>query len=161
VKATLWSKDHSGEHFSFFVVMVHTERKNTELELAEMKARFLTSVEVERLSLAQELHDGAMQDLHSVIFQIQGLRQKTKIDIINGLFEIRNVQEVIQELRVIAKELRPPTIARFGLEKAIRSHTADFSEKNPQVEVQLTLESDFQLLPEEARLVLFRFTSSR
>jgi signal transduction histidine kinase len=74
VKATFAGvKDHSGEHFSFFVVMVEdiTERKNTELELAEMKARFLTSVEVERLSLAQELHDGAMQDLHSVIFQAE------------------------------------------------------------------------------------------
>ena len=152
-------KDQGGEHFNFFVVMVEdiTERKNTELELAEMKARFLTNVEVERLRLAQELHDGAMQDLHSVIFQIQGLRQKTKREIINGLFGIRNnVQEVIQELRTIAKELRPPTIARFGLEKAIRSHAVDFTEKNPRIEVKLALDADFQLLPEEVRLVLFR-----
>jgi signal transduction histidine kinase len=68
----------------------------------------------------------------------------------------RDIQRVVQELRSTAQELRPPTIANFGLEKAIRSHVADFRLKNPEIRVRLALDSDGQSLPEDARLSLFR-----
>lgn len=160
VKATFAGvNDQSRDCINNIVAMVEdiTERKNTESELVEMKARIQANVEAERLHLAQELHDGAMQDLHSVIFQIEGLRQNNTREVKAVLAEVsETVHGTLQELRSIAKELRPPTLARFGLEKAIRSYTGDFIEKYPQIEVHLSLATDSQLLPEHERLVLFR-----
>jgi signal transduction histidine kinase len=45
---------------------------------------------------------------------------------------------------------------QIGLEKAIRSHAADFMEKYPNIDIHLALATDFQLLSEDVRLVLFR-----
>ena len=68
----------------------------------------------------------------------------------------QNIQNVLQELRATAKELRPPTIFNFGLENAIRSHASDFVEKHPEINIHLSLAHDRQILPEKVRLALFR-----
>jgi signal transduction histidine kinase len=91
------------------------------------------------------------------MYQIGSLRREASSEQEKPLDNIKlNVQSVIQELRSIAKELRPPTIGNFGLEKAIRSHMEDFQEKHPQITVHLDLAHDRQLLPENVRLALFR-----
>jgi signal transduction histidine kinase len=59
-------------------------------------------------------------------------------------------------LRVICGELRPPALAPFGLEKAIRSHADHFSEIQPNIAIHLDLDADQQTLPEQIRLALFR-----
>jgi signal transduction histidine kinase len=73
------------------------------------------------------------------------------------LGEIRlELHKVLDELRTTARELRPPTLAEFGLEKAIRSYMEDFQEKHPEFKVQVTLEPDSKQLPDNVRLALFR-----
>jgi PAS domain S-box-containing protein len=134
-----------------------TERKRIEYEMTEMKGRLQTNVEIERLRLAQELHDGPMQELYSAIYQIESLRGTLENQEKDTLENVKqNLQKVLQELRSTAKELRPPTIASFGLEKAIRSHVEDFQEKYPDLNIRLFLAQDRQLLPENVRLALFR-----
>jgi signal transduction histidine kinase len=134
-----------------------TERKRIAAELMEMKARLLTQVEMERLRLAQELHDGPMQELHSVVYQFGGVQEQLNPEQQNVLNNARDmIISVIQDLRSTAKELRPPTIMDFGLEKAIRSHVEEFKEKYPDLKIHLALTSDRQLLGEDIRLALFR-----
>ena len=134
-----------------------TERKRVEYEMAEMKSRLQTNIEVERLHLAQELHDGPMQELYSAIYQIESMREALENQQKDTLESVKkNLQKVLQELRSTAKDLRPPTIASFGLEKAIRSHVEDFQEKYPDLNIRLFLAQDRQLLPENVRLALFR-----
>ncbi|HZW03522.1 MAG TPA: PAS domain S-box protein, partial [Anaerolineaceae bacterium] len=53
-----------------------TERKRMEAELSEVNRRLIDSAEVERLQLAQELHDGPLQDLYSVTYQLSELQSK-------------------------------------------------------------------------------------
>jgi len=134
-----------------------TEIKRVENEMAEMKSRLQTNVEIERLHLAQELHDGPMQELYSAIYQIESLRGASENQQKDTLGNVKqNLQKVLHELRSTAKDLRPPTIANFGLEKAIRSHIEDFQEKYPDLRIRLFLAQDRQLLPESVRLALFR-----
>jgi len=134
-----------------------TEIKRVENEMAELKSRLQTNVEIERLHLAQELHDGPMQELYSAIYQIESLRGTLENQHKDTLGSVtQNLQKVLQELRSTAKDLRPPTIASFGLEKAIRSHVEDFQEKYPDLGISLFLAQDRQLLPENVRLALFR-----
>jgi len=134
-----------------------TEQKRLEIEMAELNSRLQNSMELERLHLAQELHDSPMQALYSAIYRIEELRTKAAPELEEGLKEVKHtIQGVLQDLRATAKELRPPTIFNFGLENAIRSHANDILEKHPDINIYLSLAHDRQILPEKVRLALFR-----
>ena len=134
------------------------ERMRIEKELAEVQRRLIDSVEAERLQVAQELHDVSMQELYGMIYQLPDLHSS----LVNGDSEgaityLRDgMQGVIQSLRTIAGELRPPALAPYGLEKAIRSHSQDFQEVHPDLRVRINLMPDGQQLSEPVRLALFR-----
>jgi PAS domain S-box-containing protein len=153
-------KPGSGDAVPAFVAGIVenvTESKRLEAEMAELNSRLHTSVEMERLRVAQELHDGPMQSLHSAIYRIEELRSKSDASQADDLKDVKEtIQSVLQDLRGTAKELRPPTISGFGLENAIRSHAGDIADKHPHLSVQLSLAHDRQMLPEKVRLALFR-----
>ena len=134
-----------------------TEQKRLELEMAELNSRLQNSMELERLRLAQELHDNPMQSLYSAIYQIEEMRGTADPKFKDALGDVKqHIQNVLQDLRATAKELRPPTIFNFGLENAIRSHANDIVEKHPNLNIYLSLAHDRQILPEKVRLALFR-----
>jgi PAS domain S-box-containing protein len=134
-----------------------TEQKRRELEMAELKERLQNSMELERLRLAQELHDNPMQTLYSASYTLQELRSKADPKTAETLNKIKDmIQDVLHSLRATSKELRPPTLSSFGLENAIRSHAQDFQEQHPHIKVHLSLAHDRQMLPDNVRLALFR-----
>ena len=134
-----------------------TDQKRMELEMAELNSRLQNSMELERLRLAQELHDNPMQSLYSAIYRIEELRSGAAPELKEALTDVKqHIQNVLQDLRATAKELRPPTIFNFGLENAIRSHANDILEKHPDLSIYLSLAHDRQILPEKVRLALFR-----
>ena len=57
---------------------------------------------------------------------------------------------------MICGELRPPTLAPFGLGKTITSHALQFEESHPEIKIRLNLMDDGQALSEPVRIVLFR-----
>ena len=139
------------------IVQNISERKRIEAELAEMRSRMLDSAELERLRLAQELHDGPMQDLHSVTYQIMALHPDVEAEqssLLEGISD--TIQEVLGVLRETAKELRPPAITDFGLAKAMRSHAEDIMERHPKIKIKLALADDHEILSERLRLAFFR-----
>ncbi|HEX9029031.1 MAG TPA: PAS domain S-box protein [Anaerolineales bacterium] len=133
-------------------------QKQMEVELAEVERRLSDRAEIERLHLAQDLHDGPIQDLHGASYQIASLldaisdpSRRTRLEEVQA-----SLQQVIHALRATCGELRPPTLAPFGLEKAIRSHATRIHEDHPEVQLELSLMSDGQQLSERVRLALFR-----
>jgi len=156
---TIVGKSEGDNDLAFVVGIVEntTEQKRRELEMAELKERLQNSMELERLRLAQELHDNPMQTLYSASYTLQELRSKADPQFAETLNKIKNmIQDVLQALRATSKELRPPTLSSFGLENAIRSHAHDFQEKHPTIKVHLSLAHDRQMLPDHVRLALFR-----
>ena len=142
-----------------------TERKHaeerirqSEREQVELQRRLIESREAERLQLAQELHDGPVQELYSVIYILSDLAQAVTSPADQAHFaDARELlQRVVQGLRLMASESRPPTLAPFGLEKAIESHVDRLRQSHPELEVKLDLMPDGQTLPEQTRLALFR-----
>lgn len=134
-----------------------SERHTTEMELREVKRRLARSREEERVRLAQELHDGPMQDLYATQFQLKRLNRTVTEA---GKPTLQTIQktfiQVNNTLRAIAGELRPPTLAPFGLEVAIRAYAETFQERYPNIQVHLDLMPDGQTLPSYVRLTLFR-----
>ncbi|HLO29220.1 MAG TPA: PAS domain S-box protein [Anaerolineales bacterium] len=165
-KSTVWVKTiftvisrGRDDEPAFIVGIVEniTEQKRLELEMAELNSRLQNSMELERLRLAQELHDSPMQSLYSAIYRIEEMRGNATPELKEALGDVKqHIQNVLQDLRATAKELRPPTIFNFGLENAIRSHANDVLEKHPNLDIHLSLAHDRQILPEKVRLALFR-----
>lgn len=135
-----------------------TERKRIEAELAELRSRLFDQTEVERRELARDLHDGPMQELYGLVFQIETLSADFEAG--QGAQTAAAMKDkllqVIHSLRSMSRELRPPALAPYGLEKAIRSHAEYLAQAHPDLNISLYLESDGQLLPESMRMALFR-----
>jgi signal transduction histidine kinase len=133
------------------------QQKKREWEIATLNNHLRSTHELERVRLAQELHDGPMQQLYTAIYRIEELRHKADATFQEALVAISgDIQGVIDALRSTSRRLSPPTLSAFGLENAIRSYMNDFQEKHPEIAVELSLARDRQLLPDEVRLALFR-----
>jgi PAS domain S-box-containing protein len=137
-----------------------TQRKQMEAELSELQVRLIESLEAERLHLAQELHDGPIQDLYAISYQLKSIEDTLHEDLQNGnrseIAIVDKIQEVVAVLRSICGDLRPPTLAPFGLEKAIQAHMDRIQAEKPDLDVHLDLMPDGSQLSERVRLALFR-----
>jgi len=124
----------------------------------ELQTKLLDYRDQERQALARELHDGPVQDLSSVLFNVQfakeaitDLSMKLELDkIASGL------RDTVQNLREMINEMRPPSLIRFGLAKAINIFLEEFREKHPEIVLDTSLMDDGSCLSEQARLGLFR-----
>jgi len=125
--------------------LVMIERKQREQQ--EVHQRLMEGRENERLHMAQDLHDGAVQDLYGIRYKIQSTKDSETDNMVLG---------VITQLRQICGELRPPVLAPFGLAKTIRAHADTFAEKDGAPALSVDLDSDGQSIPEDVRLALFR-----
>ena len=117
----------------------------------ESNKRMAEAREVERLRIAQEIHDGPIQDLHAIQFQMS-LAKKPEDYAGIGKYLL----SVISSLRRLCGHLRPPALIPFGLAAAIRSLVDSMRGKYPGITISLSLENDGQKIPEDVRLALFR-----
>jgi PAS domain S-box-containing protein len=135
-----------------------TLQKQMEIELHEVQQRLIESRETERLRLAQDLHDGPVQELYGISYQLSSLWSSFGDP--NSYPQVKIIEEalegVIDSLRQVCGELRPPTLAPFGLEKAITSHAQGLQKTSPNLSITLDLMNDRKTLPENIRLALFR-----
>lgn len=138
-----------------------TERKKMELQLEELRRRLMESMDIERSRLAQQLHDGPLQDLYGAFYQIQEIKgqlEEPEGEIANEV--LQTIKQVNATLRVICGELRPTTLVHLGLQKAIRSHADLIADRIQDTMITLDLADDVvkgeQTLPHRVRLGLFR-----
>ena len=136
-------------------VEIDNYQKSTRIELQQ---RLIEQRELERMQIARDIHDGPLQGLLAANFAVQKLAQDPESPVAPADLEnLRtNVHIVINELRSYAMQLRPPTLAKFGLEQALRSHLEGLHSEHPEIEFHLDAVQQGELLPEPARLALFR-----
>jgi PAS domain S-box-containing protein len=135
-----------------------TIQKQIEGELRELRHRLMYGRERERLRIAQDLHDGPLQEIIGISYQVQALENSLQDDRdIEQIQSIRNsLQTLAKSMRGICGELRPPTLIPFGLQKTIRSHAEEIQTAHPELEVIIDLIHDRKILSEQQRIVLFR-----
>jgi PAS domain S-box-containing protein len=151
-------------HRMLGTVMDITQQKQIEAEKLEYRMqmevqhRLLEYREKERQDIARDLHDGPVQNLSSLLFNIQYTKETAQDP--NMKLELEQIsqglKDTIRELREMINEFRPPSLIRFGLTKAIEFHSEDFREKHPGLCMILTLTDDGLQLSEQVRLGLFR-----
>jgi signal transduction histidine kinase len=128
--------------------------------LQEAQRRLMTEREEERKLLARELHDDIIQDLLSVSYGLEDmagqLESQAASPLHDELQELRStIRQLIENLRRICGDLRPPTIDSLGLGAAIQSYAHDWSERTG-IALELDLDPDLGRLPEDTELSVFR-----
>lgn len=134
------------------------ERKQTEIALAEIRQRLSRSQETERLMLARDLHDGPLQELIGVAFELLLLAQTLQEDAqIEKITAIGNaVQKTAGHLRLMTQTLRPPVLAHMGLAAAIRAHIKQVQETKETPTVTFESPDKEWNVPEETAIALLR-----
>jgi len=120
--------------------------------------RLLDTEENERQRLAQVLHDGPLQELHSLDFRLVALARLLEDEQQQmQLAEMRStLRQLARHLRSICQDLRPPALTPFGVSAVLRSFAESFQQEQPDLVVELDLEDDGQRLSERVRLALYR-----
>jgi signal transduction histidine kinase len=129
--------------------------------LAQAQRRLLHSREAERARLARDLHDGPLQILVGLNLQTGLLlSQMSEADdgLVSALKDMRvEVQSLLNDLRQVCAELRPPMLDTLGLGATLRALAQEWSAQN-NIAVQLELLADDALrtLPGDIAVNLYR-----
>jgi two-component system sensor histidine kinase UhpB len=127
-----------------------------EAERRDSVRRTLTAQEDERLQLARELHDEIGQGLTALLLHLDYLGKAAPPEISGDLVEAREAARAsLEEVRRIARQLRPEALDDLGLVSAI-SHLADRIADRSHLEVDRSLARHLPALPPETELVIYR-----
>lgn len=126
--------------------------------LQDAHRRLLTEREEERKYLARELHDDVIQNLLSTNYQLEAIEAGvlTAPELGEQLEDVRDlIRELVDDIRRICGDLRPPTIDSLGLPAALQSFSREWS-KRTGIAVTLELKLASGRLPEAIELSVFR-----
>jgi len=135
-----------------------TALDSTNQTLQNAQRRLIADSEEERKFLAREIHDQIIQDLLSTNYQLEALDclDQNPEALHKDLSQIQdNIRTMIDELRIICGNLRPPTIDSLGLNAAIQSFAQDWS-KRFGIEVYLHLDPEIGRISEAIELSIYR-----
>jgi len=127
-------------------------------EVNRLYSQLLQSREEERKRLARELHDRVIQDLINLHYFLEiGPAEATSKATIEALRE--GLRGVIDNLRQVSTELRPPALDDLSLGLAVRGYVEEARSKY-DLKISLRLPPSahdrLEALPEDVRLSLFR-----
>ncbi|MFI6335387.1 HAMP domain-containing sensor histidine kinase [Streptomyces sp. NPDC050535] len=126
-----------------------------EAERATSSGRALSAQEAERQRLARELHDEVGQTLTAVLLQLKHAADRAPRSVREDL---RPAQETtragLEEIRRIARRLRPGVLEELGLHSALRALTAEFTTSRLSATAHIT--PGLSRLAPATELVLYR-----
>jgi signal transduction histidine kinase len=126
--------------------------------LQNAQRRLLTELEQERKGLAREIHDQVIQDMLGVNYRLEEIESYDNLApaVRNELSSLQDrIRTLVDDLRDICGNLRPPTIDSLGLGPAIGSYARDWTRRSG-IPVTLDLDPELGRLPEAIELSIFR-----
>ena len=126
-----------------------------EAERAASAGRALSAQEAERHRIAQELHDEIGQTLTAVLLDLKRVAQASPAPVRDQLLQVQeSTRNSLDEIRRIARRLRPGVLEELGLASALRALAGEFATAGLAVRRQVG--SDLPVLPKEVELVVYR-----
>ena len=129
-----------------------------EAERQDSVRRSLEAQESERRRVAQELHDEVGQSLTAVMLQLDRLSRAAPEDLRGEMVEAREAARAsLEDVREIAKRLRPEALDDLGLPTALALLTDGLSDQTG-VEIERHIERQLLQLSPQTELVCYRIT---
>ncbi|WP_189219220.1 MULTISPECIES: sensor histidine kinase [Streptomyces] len=126
-----------------------------ESERATSSGRVLTALEGERRRIAQELHDEIGQTLTAVLLQMKHTTDRAPAPVREDLTQVQEaVRSSLEEIRRIARRLRPGVLEELGLHSALRALAAEFT--TPGLDVRPHIDPGLPALDQDTELVFYR-----
>jgi two-component system, NarL family, sensor histidine kinase UhpB len=112
--------------------------------------------EEERRRLARDLHDEVNQALTAILLRLEALAQDTPPERAPEVAELKRlVNQAMEELLTLARQLRPSALDDHGLVPAVQAQLKRFSARTG-VEVRMRTEGEPNELPEVMQTAIFR-----
>jgi two-component system, NarL family, sensor histidine kinase UhpB len=124
-----------------------------EAERHDSAGRALAAQEGERLRVARELHDEVGQKLTAVMLQLDGLSRGPHAAPLEEARE--GVRDALEEVRFIARRLRPEALDHLGLVSALTALTNALG-RSAGVRIERRIDRSLPQLEPDAELVLYR-----
>jgi len=132
------------------------ELRRAERTTRELAASLLTAQDEERRRIARDLHDSTGQNLIAATLiagRMQDMLPVAAAPLMGQLDDM--LQQSIREVRTVSYLLHPPLLDEAGLGPALRYFVNGYSERSG-IDVDLDLDRDFDRLPPDTELALFR-----
>jgi len=127
-----------------------------EAERRESVQRSLAAQERERQRIAQELHDEIGQSLTALLLQVEGLARSVPEEERDALAELsRATRDTLDQVRDVARRLRPEVLDDLGLGKAIAALCERLGEQSG-VDISCAVDPELPQLAPESELVAYR-----
>jgi two-component system sensor histidine kinase UhpB len=116
----------------------------------------LRAQEEERRRLARDLHDEVNQALTAILLRLQAVSQDAPPEVAEELAEVRRlVNQAMEELLRLARQLRPTALDDHGLYSAIESQVRRFSSQTG-IAIDLRTDGDAAVLDADREIAVFR-----
>lgn len=127
-----------------------------ELERATSSARALSAQEAERRRIAQELHDEVGQTLTAVLLELKRVADQAPPQLADDLHDVQETtRESLDEIRRIARRLRPGVLDELGLVSALKAISTEIP-AHTGLSVRRELATDLPQLDPDTELVVYR-----
>jgi two-component system sensor histidine kinase UhpB len=112
--------------------------------------------EEERRRLARDLHDEVNQALTAILLRLEALSQDSPPDRADEVAELKRlVNQAMEELLNLARQLRPTALDDHGLMPAIETQLKRFSARTG-IEVRVSTDGEPDTLPEDVQTAVYR-----
>ena len=136
-----------------------TKRKEAEEKLRQLSARLLRHRDEEQRHIARELHDVIGQNLAAMTINLDFLltsADRLPPEARQALLDSEALaKQTAKEVRTFSFLLHPPLLEELGLGGALQDYVPGFARRSG-IRVDLELPPDFERMPQETELTLFR-----
>ena len=145
-----------GGEIADLITTFNTMLDRIESERATSSAIALSAQEAERHRIAQELHDEVGQTLTAVLLDLKRVADQAPAPVANALHHAQdNTRESLDEIRRIARRLRPGVLEELGLASALRALATEVP-PHTGLAVHCQLHTELDDLGDPVELVLYR-----
>jgi PAS domain S-box-containing protein len=131
----------------------------SENKLHMLSSHLLTVQEIERRRLSLELHDDLGQALTFLKLQLGSMGRKLRKDQGVIMEEVESTQDyvdqVIENIRRLSRELSPSALEDLGLSASLRSMAEDFA-THSGIETSVDMAEVDDLFPRESQILIYR-----